>query len=240
MSTQTYATEQFFPTEPWLEAYHEAINADEEYADESEGWGVDFDGAFIFHITDVPLADRTVADLPEEIVGLIDETFDDLADEEVADIVAAAPDGVQSAIEDRDGDREAAYDELMAVSLDDIADWMWPELEEEVPPLLVDLVEQVEQYIVDGDTVYAYIDLYDSECRGVDVVTSLDERSHGFVISGEYDDWKDLVGGEAGIIDQLMGGVMDLDGDMQKILQYSDAAVRLTDVAADTESRFLF
>jgi putative sterol carrier protein len=241
MSTQEYATEQFFPTEPWLQEYHEAINDDEEYAEDSEGWGVDFDGEFIFHITDVPLAERTVADLPEQIVGLIDETFDDLSDERLEEIVAAAPDDVRSAIESRDGGvREAAYDELMAVSLDEIADWMWPELEEEVPPLLVDLIEQVDQYIVDGDTVYAYIDLYDGECREVDVVTSLDERGYGFVISGEYDDWKDLVGGEAGIIDQLMGGVMELDGDMQKILQYSDAAVRLTDVAADTESRFLF
>jgi putative sterol carrier protein len=241
MSTQEYATEQFFPTEPWLQQYHEAINADEEYAAESEGWGVDFDGAFIFHITDVPLAERTVADLPAEIGGLIDETFDDLSDERIEAIVTAAPDDVQSAIDARDGDvREAAHDELMAVSLDDIADWMWPALEAEVPPLLVDLVEQVEQYIVDGDTVYAYIDLYDTECREVDVITSLDERGYGFVITGEYDDWKDLVGGEAGIIDQLMGGVMDLDGDMQKILQYSDAAVRLTDIAADTESRFLF
>lgn len=240
MSTQQHATEQFFPTEPWLEKYHDAINADEEYADESEGWGVDFDGAFIFHITDVPLADRTVADLPEEIIGLLDETFDDLSDDEIAEIVAAAPEDTQSAIESRGGDREAAYDELMTVALDDIAEWMWPELEAETPPLLVDLIEQVDQYIVDGDTVYAFIDLYDSECREVAVVTSLDEREHGFVISGEYDDWKDLVGGEAGIIDQLMGGVMDLDGDMQKILQYSDAAVRLTDVAADTESRFLF
>ena len=79
-----------------------------------------------------------------------------------------------------------------------------------------------------------------TECREVDVITNLDERGYGFVITGEYDDWKDLVGGEAGIIDQLMGGVMELDGDMQKILQYSDAAVRLTDIAADTESRFLF
>lgn len=241
MSTQEYATEQFFPTEPWLQQYHEAINADEEYAAESEGWGVDFDGAFIFHITDVPLAERTVADLPGKIVGLIDETFEGLPDERIDDIVTAAPDDVKSAIETRDGDvREAAHDELMGVSLDDIADWMWPALEAEVPPLLVDLIEQVDQYIVDGDTVYAYIDLYDTECREVDVITSLDERGYGFVITGEYDDWKDLVGGEAGIIDQLMGGVMDLDGDMQKVLQYSDAAVRLTDIAADTESRFLF
>jgi putative sterol carrier protein len=241
MSVQEYTTEQFFPTEPWLQKYQSAINADEAYAEQSEGWGVDFDGAFIFHITDIPLAEQTVSDLPDELVGLIDERFADLSDEEVEEIVAAAPEDVRADMEAQDGDAtEAVYTELMAVSLDDISDWIWPALEEAVPPLLVDLIDQVDRYIVEGDTVYAYIDLYDSACRKVDVIENLDEREHGFIIHGDYDDWKDLVNGDAGIIDQLMGGVMELDGDMQKILQYSDAAVSLTDIAADTESRFLF
>jgi hypothetical protein len=37
-----------------------------------------------------------------------------------------------------------------------------------------------------------------------------------------------------------MGGDMEVDGDMQKILQYSDAAVSMTETSAETESRFLF
>lgn len=241
MSVQEYTTDQFFPTEPWLQTYQNAINADEAYAEQSEGWGVDFDGAFIFHISGIPLDEQTVADLPDELINLIDRRFDNLSDEEIEEIVAAAPEDVRSDIEARDEDApKSAYTELMTVSLDDISNWIWPELEEAVPPLLVDLIDQVDQYIVEGDTVYAYIDLYDSTCREVDVVGGLDEREHGFIIHGAYDDWKDLVNGDAGIIDQLMGGVMELDGDMQKILQYSDAAVSLTDIAADTESRFLF
>lgn len=241
MSAQEYTTDQFFPTEPWLQKYQNKINADETYQEASEGWGVGFDGAFIFHITDVPLSEHTVADLPAELIDLIDARFDELSDEEIEEIVAAAPEDVRSDIEAGDGTvSDAVYDELLTVSLDDISDWIWPALEEEVPPLMVDLIDQIDQYIVDGDTVYAYIDLYDSECRDVDVVGDIEAREHGFIIRGEYDDWKDLVNGDAGIIDQLMGGVMELDGDMQKILQYSDAAVRLTGIAADTESRYLF
>lgn len=240
MSVQEYTTDQFFPTEPWLQKYQSEINNDETYQEASEGWGVDFDGAFIFHITDIPLTEYTVADLPDELIDLVDERFDDLSDEEIEEIITAAPEDVRSDIEARSGDREAVYNELLAVSLDDISNWIWLRLEEEVPPLLVDLIDQMDQYIVEGDTVYAYIDLYDAECREVDVVGDIEEREHGFIIHGEYDDWKDLVNGDAGIIDQLMGGVMELDGDMQKILQYSDAAVRLTDIAAESESRFLF
>jgi hypothetical protein len=160
MSVQEHTTDQFFPTEPWLQTYQDAINADEAYAEQSKGWGVDFNGAFIFHISEIPLDEQTVADLPDELISLIDKRFDDLSDEEVEEIVAAAPENVRSDIEARDGDApESAYTELMTVSLDDISNWIWPELEEAVPPLLVDLIGQVDQYIVEGDTVYAYIDL---------------------------------------------------------------------------------
>jgi len=92
----------------------------------------------------------------------------------------------------------------------------------------------------EGDTVYAYVDIHDGQCREVDVLGGLDERDHGFVLRGRYDNWKALVRGDANVIDQIMGGRMDVDGDMQKVLQYSDAAVTMTEVAAGTETRFLF
>lgn len=88
--------------------------------------------------------------------------------------------------------------------------------------------------------MYAYLDLSDGRCRDVAVLDDVDERDHGFVLRGRYDDWKDLVGGDANVIDQIMGGRMDVGGDVQRILQYSDAAVAMTDVAAGTEPRFLF
>lgn len=241
MSAQGHTIEEYFPTEPWLEKYREGIEASEEVSDTGEGWGVDWQGEMIFHIQNLPLSEHVVADMPDEIVSLIDEAFDSYSDEEIEEIVAAAPDDVRSDIEARDGDlRENAYDELMETRLDEGPDRMWPELREASPELLVELLEQIEENIVDGDTVYSWLDLHDGTCREVAVLSDLDERERGFVLSGEYETWKDLTSGEADVISLIMSGDMELDGDMQKMLQYSDAAVALTDVAADTESRFLF
>lgn len=50
---------------------------------------------------------------------------------------------------------------------------------------------------------------------------------------------KALLRQEIGVIDGLMGGDFELDGDMQKVLQYSDAAVRLTELAADIDAEFV-
>ncbi|HET7323936.1 MAG TPA: SCP2 sterol-binding domain-containing protein [Halococcus sp.] len=241
MSAQNYTIEDYFPTEPWLEKYREGIEASEEVSNTGEGWGVDWQGEMIFHIKNLPLSEHVVADMPDEIVSLIDEAFDSYSDEELEEIVAAAPDEVRSDIEARDGDlRENAYDELMETRLADGPERMWPELREASPELLVELLEQIEENITDGETVYSWIDLYDGTCREVAVLQSPDEREHGFVLSGDYETWKDLVEGEADVISLIMSGDMELDGDMQKMLQYSDAAVALTEVAAAAESRFLF
>ncbi|HET7323838.1 MAG TPA: sterol carrier protein, partial [Halococcus sp.] len=50
--------------------------------------------------------------------------------------------------------------------------------------------------------------------------------------------WKALLKQEMGVIDGLMGGDFELDGDMQKILQYSDAAVRLTELSGNPDAEF--
>lgn len=241
MSAQEHTIAEYFPTEPWLETYREAIERSEAVSDTGDGWGVGWQGGMIFHIRNLPLAEHVVADMPEEIVSLIDEAFDSFAKEEIEEIVAAAPEDVRADIEARDGDlRERAYDELMATRLDEGPDRMWPELREASPELLVELLEQIEENIVDGDTVYSWLDLHDGGCREVAVIDSPTEREHGFVLSGDYGTWKDLTRGEADVISLIMSGDMELDGDMQKLLQYSDSAVALTEVAADTESRFLF
>lgn len=241
MSTEEHTIEEYFPTEPWLERYREGIEASEEVSETGEGWGVGWQGEMVFHIHDLPLADRTVADLPEEVVGLVEEAFDSFSDEKIEEIVAAAPEAIRSDIESRDGEaREAAYEELMATPLIETPDRMWPELREATPELLVAMVEQLEDNLADEDTIYSWLDLHDGTCREVAVLDDLDEREYGFVLSGEYETWKDLVAGEAEVISLIMGGDMELDGDMQKLFQYSDAAVALTEVAADTDSRFLF
>lgn len=241
MSTQQVRDiEQYFPTEPWLERYRDAIEASDEYAEKGAGWGVDWEGAFIFHIQDIPLAERTIADLPEEIVAALDAEIESRSTEEVEAIIEAAPDAVQADVRAREGDiHEQAIAELHGTNLAEAPDRVWPELREEIPGVLRELLDQLEESVVDGDTVYAYLDVYDGGCREVDVVQDPDERDHGFRIIGAYESWRELVNGDGDIVSMLMAGEFDVDGDMQKILQYTDGAVALTELAADQETRFI-
>lgn len=241
MSTQKLRPiEQYFPTEPWLEEYRDAINENEDYVEHSQGWGVDFDGAFIFQIEDVPL-EETIGDLPPELVEAVDEELGDLSADELEDLLAAGPAAVREGVETREGSLEERFlAELHATTLAESPDRMWPELRTELPDLLDELIDQLEENVVEGETIYAYLDLYDGECRSVDVITDLEERDYGFRLIGEYEKWERLVRGEGGVIDMLMSGEFEIDGDMQKILQYSDAAVDLADTSAEVDSRFIF
>lgn len=92
----------------------------------------------------------------------------------------------------------------------------------------------------DGDDVYLYVDLEDGECTAAEQVASEDAVEWGFAYRGDYADWKALVHGELGAIDGLMSGKFDLDGDMQKVLQYSEAAIVMTENAAAVDTEFAY
>lgn len=136
-----------FPSEDWIQEYERRLNEDEDYQEASDGWGVGFNGNFVFHIQ----ADER---LPE--------------------------------------------DEYYFVGLEN------------------------------GD-------VYD--CRQID---GLDEVDWGFVLHGDYSDWVDLNNGDIGAIDGMMSGVFEIEGDMQKVLQYSNAAVAMTEVSKSIDTEFKY
>jgi putative sterol carrier protein len=90
----------------------------------------------------------------------------------------------------------------------------------------------------DGDPIYLYVDLEDGECTEAREIADPDDADWGFAYRGSYEDWKALVHGEVGAIDGMMDGKFDLDGDMQKVLQYSDAAVVMTENASNIDTEF--
>ncbi|WP_254524960.1 sterol carrier protein [Natrinema caseinilyticum] len=232
-------TEQYFPTEPWLEAYRDAINASAEYAERADGWGVDFDGSFVFQIENVPLESKTVADLPPEIVESVEHHANRTA-RSTESILEDAPEDVRERIESRSGPlEERVAEEVLTTTLADVPDRMWPELRATLPDPIDDLIAQLEENVAADGTIYAYLDLFDTECRGVDTLTDLEERRHGFRLVGDYEQWRTLVRGNGDVIDMLMAGDFELDGDIQAILKYSDAAVALAEVSADLDSRFI-
>lgn len=65
-----------------------------------------------------------------------------------------------------------------------------------------------------------------------------DELEYGFRYKGPYANWKKLIRGEVGPVDGLMSGEFDLDGDMQKVLQYNDAAATLASAASQVDTDF--
>jgi len=53
-----------FPTPEWLDAYVKKLNASEEMEKAGKGWGVDWNGDFIFQIDDLPV--DKIDDIPDE------------------------------------------------------------------------------------------------------------------------------------------------------------------------------
>ena len=241
MSTQQYALDEYWPTEPWLEVYREAMDESDRLSETGDGWGVGWDGGMVFDIQGLPVADRTVGDLPGEVVAALEDRFESISDDRAGELIESVPPEVREDVEARSGSpSEALLEEILETPLAEAPERTSEELDSELPQIFVDLMEQLEENVVEGDTVYAFLDLYDGGCREVEILQSLEDRDHGFVITGDYGHWKDLVSADADVINLIMSGDMEVDGDMQKILQYSDAAVVLTEIAGETESRFLF
>jgi putative sterol carrier protein len=159
-----------FPSQAWFAEYEDQINNDGEYDEASEGWGVDFNGHFVFEMTEMPIDEMNTDEMPEY------------------------------------------------------------------------LQEELDTYVTETDgkgyVGRAFCGLEDGECTGAYLIESEEEVDEGFLLSATTENWKALLNQEMGVIDGLMGGDFELDGDMQKILQYSDAAVRLTDLAGEPDAEF--
>jgi putative sterol carrier protein len=159
-----------FPSQEWFSAYEGRINEDDKYKEISEGWGVEFNGDFIFEMTEIPLdemdSDSMPKDLREQMATYPQETNDK------------------------------------------------------------------------GYVGLAYLGLEDGQCTGASLVKNEGEVDNGFHLTATIEKWKELLRQERGIIDGLMSGDFELDGDMQKVLQYSDAAVRLTELAGKLDDEF--
>ncbi|WP_424017127.1 SCP2 sterol-binding domain-containing protein [Halorientalis pallida] len=130
----------------WIEAWGEKLNESDEYSEVGEGWGVDFNGDFLFHIRP-------------------DDTYD-------------------------------------------------------------------------GEDLYFFVGLEDGVCTDAFRTDDPDGVDWGFAFRGEYSTWKRLIRQDLGAIDGLMSGEFELDGDMQRTLQYSDAAVVMTEEAAAVDTEF--
>lgn len=230
---------EWFPSREWLKAYQATLNDNETYRAASEDWGVDFEGDFIFEITDVPAEETAVADLPDDLSGDLRETLESLSDERIEELLANAPPELEDRMAEQEGsNREQFIEALLSTSIEDAPVVTFPALREEYPADLDNLLGQLERYVHDG-TIYAYIDLYDGECRETEVLEDPAARDPGFGLTGPYENWKDLLEG-ADVMESIFSEDLELDGSTTTILPYSEAAQELGDTAGRVDSRFLF
>lgn len=97
-----------------------------------------------------------------------------------------------------------------------------------------------QEYVGDDGKLRYFVGLEGGECYEVHPVDDPEDESYGFEIVGPYSNWKKLAQGEIGAIDSLMSGQFELVGDMQKVMQYSDASVAMVECATDIESEFRY
>lgn len=100
-----------------------------------------------------------------------------------------------------------------------------------------EIAEEMEEF-VDGDTGYAFVGLEGGDCTEARLVSSPDDVDAGFILRGDLAVWKDLMRGDIGAIDGMMSGAFELEGDMNKVMQYSQAAAQLTEISAGIDCVF--
>ena len=90
------------------------------------------------------------------------------------------------------------------------------------------------------DDHYFFIGLEDGACTEARRIDDPDEVDAGFVYRGDYADWVALNRGDIGPIDGMMSGVFDIEGDMQKVLQYSEAAVAMSETGRELDTDYQY
>lgn len=104
------------------------------------------------------------------------------------------------------------------------------------------LRDELDTYVTEDDetgyTGYAYLGLEGGECTGARLLEDPEEVEYDFLLSATAAKWKSLLNGELGIVDGLMGGGFELDGNVRTILQYSDSVARLRELAASIDAEF--
>ncbi|MXR52568.1 sterol carrier protein [Halovenus sp. WSH3] len=90
----------------------------------------------------------------------------------------------------------------------------------------------------DGEPVYMYLELQDGACLDAYVTEGPESEDYGFAFRGGYEQWKRLTAGEINPVEGMMDGTFDLDGDMQKVMQFSQAAIVMTETASEIDTEF--
>ncbi|MFB6284012.1 MAG: hypothetical protein ABEK59_08800 [Halobacteria archaeon] len=248
----------WFPTVQWFEEYSAHINAEPRLRHLSRDWGVGWRGDFIFHIEDVPVDSYRIKDLPDELIRVdnIPDTAWEGVPEEVMDktVREYSDEPIYLLLDVLDGSMRRKLPEDLREVLDEadklfdinptyeeVPEMVSERLREFLPEKLYELLAQLELFVEDGD-VYAYMDFQDGVCEEIDVKTkggSWDKGEVGYVLRGDFKSWERFTH-HGDIIRVILEGGVEPEGDVSRLLQYSDSFSLLGDTVKEIDTKYLF
>lgn len=86
---------------------------------------------------------------------------------------------------------------------------------------------------------YLWLDLHRGECRQARPVTAEEAERASFLISADYDRWKELLTGGLDGVQALMMGKIKVRGDLMTLIRFTKAANDLITCAARVPTKFL-
>lgn len=89
------------------------------------------------------------------------------------------------------------------------------------------------------ETVHYFVGLEDGKCTEVYEVDSPAEADNGFQLIGPYGVWKQLVRGDLGAIEGIMSGDFELEGSMNTLLKFQDAATTFVETCSEIDTDFV-
>jgi len=102
----------------------------------------------------------------------------------------------------------------------------------------ITLVVQADPQAGTEADVYLYMDLWHGDCRDMRLVSKEEGEAAKFVITGQYDRWKQVAKGELEPIKGMMQGKLKLKGDLPYIVRYVQAAKELVTCSSKFPARF--
>jgi len=90
----------------------------------------------------------------------------------------------------------------------------------------------------DGEAIAFYVELCDGECLQTAVLDNPNDVAHGFTLRGPYSAWQQLLDGEVDIVEAVMNGSFDVDGNKLQAMRYQHALVEMGETATRIDTDF--
>ncbi len=102
-----------------------------------------------------------------------------------------------------------------------------------------ELPEKVREKLTDKDKIGFWLDLWHGKSRGYKFVEDPDNFKATFTITATYENWKKVLKGELNPVRGMMTRKLKVQGNLAKILRYTNAAIALLKAVQQVPTKFL-